>query len=199
MAESRLLGYVHHLVERKKAGHKTMYEKTVKSEMVYRGRILDIEMIDIELPDGRTSKREVVRHGVAVAVIARRRDGQFVFIRQFRKAIDRICFEVMAGNVDPAEEPAAAARRELKEETGYEAETLRFLSSIYPSVGYCDERIDIFFAEVHEAGKTDFDHDENIETVLLSEEKLNTMVRERKIQDSKTLSAWLLYKAMRNS
>ena len=172
-----------------------MYEKTIGSRTVFEGNIMRIEVLDVELPDGRTSTREIVRHGVAVAVIARRRDGEFVFIRQFRKALDRVVFEVMAGNVDPGEEPEAAAIRELKEETGYEADSIRFLCPLYPSVGYCDERIDVFYAEVHEPGKTDFDHDEQIETVRVTEEEMDRMIRNSEVQDGKTLGAWALYKA----
>ena len=171
-----------------------MYEKTVGTKTVFEGRILSVDVLEVELPDGRKSTREIVRHGVAVAVIARRRDGRFVFIRQFRKALERVCFEVMAGNVDPGEAVETAAVRELKEETGYEPDSLRFLSSIYPSVGYCDERIDIFFADVHEPGETDFDHDEYIETVLLTEEEMDAMIRDGKVKDAKTLAAWQLYK-----
>jgi len=172
-----------------------MYEKTIGSKIVFEGNIMRVEVLDVELPDGRTSTREIVRHGVAVAVIARRRDGQFVFIRQFRKALDRVVFEVMAGNVDSDEASEAAAVRELKEETGYEPDSIRLLGTIYPSVGYCDERIDVFYAKVHEPGETNFDHDENIETVLLTEEEMNRMIRESEVQDSKTLAAWTLYKA----
>ncbi len=173
-----------------------MYEKTIGSKTVFDGRIMRIEVLDVELPDGRTAVREIVRHGPAVAVISRRRDGQFVFIRQFRKPMERICFEVMAGNCDPGEESEAAAIRELKEETGYEADTIRFMSSLYPSIGYCDERIDIFYAEVHEPGETDFDHDENIETVHVTEEEMDRLIRDGEVQDGKTLGAWALYKNM---
>ena len=171
-----------------------MYEKTVGTKTVFEGRILSVDVLDVELPDGRRSTREIVRHGAAVAVIARRRDGRFVFIRQFRKAMERVCFEVMAGNVDPGEAAEAAAVRELKEETGYEPESIRFLSSIYPSVGYCTERIDIFFAEVHEPGETDFDQDEFIETVLITQPEMDSMIRAGKVQDAKTLAAWVLWK-----
>ena len=171
-----------------------MCEKTLKTRTVFEGRILSVDVLDIELPGGRRSTREIVRHGAAVAVIARRRDGRFVFIRQFRKAMERVCFEVMAGNVDPGEAAEAAAVRELKEETGYEPDSIRFLSSIYPSVGYCTERIDIFFAEVHEPGETDFDQDENIETVLITEQDMDALIRAGKVQDAKTLAAWVLWK-----
>ena len=176
-----------------------MREKTIGSKTVFDGKIMRVEVLDIELPDGRKAKREIVRHGAAVAVIARRVDGKFVFIRQFRKALDRICFEVMAGNVDADEPSETAAIRELKEETGYEAKSIRFLSSLYPSVGYCDERIDIYYAEVDEQGDTDFDADEEIETLHLTEEEMDQMIRDGKVQDAKTLGAWMLYKTIQAS
>ena len=173
-----------------------MREKTIGSQTIFDGRIMRVEVLEIELPDGRTATREIVRHGPAVAVVARRRDGQFVFIRQFRKALERICFEVMAGNCDPGEEGEVSAIRELREETGYIPESIRFLGPIYPSVGYCDERIDIFYADVpNEPGETDFDDDEEIETVLVTEGAMDQLIRTNAVQDAKTLSAWMLYKA----
>lgn len=171
-----------------------MYEKTIGSKTVFRGRIMQVDVLDVELANGRHSTREIVRHGKAVAVIARRRDGRFVFIRQFRKALERICFEVMAGNCDPGEESETAAIRELKEETGYTPETIHRLGSIFPSVGYCTEQIDIFYADVHEPGKTDFDSDEQIETILLTEKEMDERIGAGTVQDAKTLAAWMLYK-----
>jgi ADP-ribose pyrophosphatase len=171
-----------------------MRERTISKKTVFEGRILSVDVHEVELSGGRVGTREIVRHGAAVAVIARRRDGRFVFIRQFRKAMERICFEVMAGNVDPGEAMEAAAVRELKEETGYIPDSIRFLSSIYPSVGYCTERIDIFYADVHEPGETDFDPDEEIETVLVTEQEMDDLIRAGKVQDAKTLAAWALYK-----
>jgi len=171
-----------------------MHEKTISKKTLFEGRILSLDIHEVELSGGRVGTREIIRHGAAVAVVARRRDGRFVFIRQFRKAMERMCFEVMAGNVDPGEAAQAAAIRELKEETGYIPDSIRFLSSIYPSMGYCTERIDIFYADVHEPGETDFDHDENIETVLVTEEEMDTMIRAGKVEDAKTLAAWALWK-----
>lgn len=173
-----------------------MFEKTISKKTIFEGRILSLDLHEVELSGGRIGTREIIRHGAAVAVVAKRRDGRFVFIRQFRKAMERMCFEVMAGNVDPGEPAEAAAIRELKEETGYIPDSIRFLSSIYPSMGYCTERIDIFYADVHEPGETDFDHDENIETVLVTEEEMDTMIRAGKVEDAKTLAAWALFKSM---
>ena len=173
-----------------------MRERTIHTKTIFEGRILSLDVLNVELADGRTGTREIIRHGVAVAVIARRRDGRFVFIRQFRKAMERICFEVMAGNCDPGETAKVSAIRELKEETGYVPDTIRFLAPIYPSVGYCTERIDIFYADVHEPGKTDFDHDEEIETVLITEQEMDDLIRAGKVDDAKTLAAWMLYKSI---
>ena len=83
--------------------------------------------------------------------------------------------------------------------TGYAAESIHFLSPIYPSVGYCTERIDVFYAEVNEPGETDFDPDENIETLLVTESDMDAMIRVSKVQDAKTLAAWMLYKTMQAS
>ncbi|VGO23080.1 NUDIX domain-containing protein [Pontiella sulfatireligans] len=172
-----------------------MYEKTISSKTVFEGRILSVDVLDVELEDGRMSVREIVRHGVAVAIVPQRPDGRFVFIRQFRKAMERVCFEVVAGNCDPGEAEAVSAARELQEETGYTAESLELLGSIFPSVGYCTERIDIYFATVAEQGATSFDEDENIETVILAEAEMDEMIRSNQIADAKTLAAWMLYKA----
>ncbi len=176
-----------------------MYEKTISKKTVYEGRILSVDVLDVELEDGRMSVREIVQHGVAVAIIAQLPDGRFVFIRQFRKAMERICFEVVAGNCDPGESEEVTAGRELQEETGYVAESVEQLGSIYPSVGYCTERIDVFFAKISgEQGATAFDEDEYIESLILSEAEMDAKIRNNEIADSKTLAAWMLHKAKKD-
>jgi ADP-ribose pyrophosphatase len=172
-----------------------MYEKTISRKTVFEGRILNVDVLEVELEDGRRSIREIVRHGVAVAVIPRLPNGRVVFIRQFRKAMERVCFEVVAGNCDPGEPPKVSAARELQEETGYVPESLELLGPIYPSVGYCTERIDVFYAEISEPGATAFDEDEHIEPVILSEAEMDEMIRTGQVADAKTLAAWMLYKA----
>ena len=172
-----------------------MYEKTLSRKTVFEGLILNVDVLEVELDDGRTSVREIVTHGVAVAIIPRLPDGRFVFIRQFRKAMERVCFEVVAGNCDPGEDEIVSAARELQEETGYIADELELLGPLFPSFGYCTERIDIYFASVSGKGETSFDDDERIETVLLTEAEMDQMIRDNQIADGKTLAAWMLYKA----
>ena len=173
-----------------------MYEKTLSTKTVFKGRIMEIDVLEVELENGKRSVREIVRHGVAVAIIPKLADGRFVFIRQFRKPMERVCFEVVAGNVDhEGEAEADTAIRELQEETGYLADEMELLGPIYPSVGYCTERIDVFFCDVTGQGETSFDDDERIDTVLLTEAEMDEMIRSNQIADAKTLAAWMLYKA----
>ena len=174
-----------------------MYEKTISQKTVFQGRILDVDVLEVELDNGRRSTREIVKHGAAVAIIPQLSDGRLVFIRQFRKAMERVCFEIVAGNCEPDEDPAATAARELREETGYIAEDLQFLGPIYPSVGYCTERINIFYAKIKEQTETDFDEDEYIELVTLTEAEMDEMIRAGEIADAKTLAGWMLYKLRR--
>ena len=94
------------------------YEKTLACERKYTGRIINVDLIDIELPDGRKTKREVVRHGAAVGILARRPDGKFVFVKQYRKAAEEALVEVIAGGLEPGEVPIEGAEGETAEETG---------------------------------------------------------------------------------
>ena len=172
-------------------------EKTLACERVYTGRIISVDMVDIELPDGRKAKREVVRHGNAVAILARRPDGKFVFVKQYRKAAEEALIEVIAGGLEAGEDPEEGARRETAEETGYDVTSMKFLTTIICTPGYCEERIHVYFAEISaEQHAQDQDPDENVYPVVLSEAEVDDAIRAGTIFDSKTLSAWACYKLM---
>ena len=172
-----------------------LYEKTLSVSTAFKGRALVIDVIDIELPDGRRSVRECVRHRGAVAILARRPDGAFIFARQYRKCIEQAYIEVPAGCMEVGEAPDVAAERELREESGYLVKSLMPLGSIYACPGYSEEQLHLFFAEVEEKpGATDFDSDENVETLLFDETTVERLILDGTISDAKTLSAWLLYK-----
>jgi len=171
------------------------YEKTLASERKYTGKIISVDLVDIELPDGRKAKREVVRHGNAVAILARRPDGKFVFVKQYRKAAEEALIEVIAGGLELGEGPIEGAKRETAEETGYEVKSIDFLTTIICTPGYCEERIHLYFAELAEGvHEQDQDPDENVYPVILSAEEVEDGIRKGTIFDSKTLSAWLTYK-----
>ena len=174
-------------------------EKTLASQRMYTGRIISVDLVDIELPDGRKAKREVVRHGNAVAILARRPDGKFVFVKQYRKAAEEALIEVIAGGLEAGEDPIEGARRETAEETGYEVTSIKFLTTIICTPGYCEERIHVYFAEISDTPHAqDQDPDENVYPVVLSREEVEDGIRKGTIFDSKTLSAWACYTLMRD-
>lgn len=173
-----------------------MYEKTITKRTLYSGRILGLEIQEVELPNAKPALREIIRHRGAVAVLARRSDGRFLFVKQFRKPVEQVLLEVVAGNREPNEPAEECARRELVEETGHRARLLDYLGFIYPSPGYVDERIDIFYAETQEeTGAAQPDEDEMLELVMLTADDVNARIAAREIHDSKTLAAWMLYTA----
>jgi ADP-ribose pyrophosphatase len=172
-----------------------MNEKTLKSKTVFEGRLVRLEVQDVELEDGRTAYREFVRHAPAVAVVARRADGRFLFVRQFRKAVEKLMLEVPAGICEPGEDPRVAAGRELVEETGYAFQSLEKIGRIFPTPGYVDEVIDVYFAEVPaEPGACNPDWDERVELVVFTADEFEASIRRGEVEDGKTLAAWTLYK-----
>ena len=170
-------------------------EKTLRTERMYTGKIVSVDLLDIELPDGRKAKREVIRHGQAVAILARRPDGKFVFVRQYRKAAEEALIEVIAGGLEPGEDPIEGAKRETAEETGYEVTSIKFLTTIICTPGYCEERIHLYFAELSEtAHEQDQDPDENVYPIILSEAEVEAGIKNGTLIDAKTISAWACYK-----
>ena len=173
-----------------------MREKTLRSRTVYKGRLLGVEVVDVELEPGRRSVREIVRHPGAAVVLARRQDGRFVFVRQFRKAAEMNLLEVVAGGLGEGERPYDCAKRELKEETGYEASKLVTLGRVYPAPGYTDEVMHLYYATLKDSkGAGEPDDDERLKVVYLTEKQVDRMIGNGRIHDAKTLSAWLLWKA----
>jgi ADP-ribose pyrophosphatase len=177
----------------------SMKEKTVISKRKFNGRLIKVDLLKVALANGRYARREIVRYPGAVAVLCRLPGGKFVLVRQFRKAIESALLEIVAGTREPGEGPAACARREVKEETGYEVAKLKLLGWIYSAPGFCDEKINIFFAELNSAGgQPQPDRDEQITLVYLSASRFETMLAAGKIRDAKTLAAWAMFRTRRH-
>lgn len=170
-----------------------MQEKTISTKSLFEGKIVHLELLDVELPNGKTAQREVIRHRGAAVVLARREDGRFIFVKQFRKPLDRVIIEAVAGTLEPDEDPKICADRELLEEAGYRAQTLQHLGTVYPSPGYVEERMEIYFAQVgSEPESQDLDEDEFVAVFTCTEAEFNGMLRDGKVLDAKTMAAWLL-------
>ena len=133
-----------------------------------------------------TAGREVVEHPGGVCILALREDGTVPLVRQFRYPLGRELLEIPAGKLEKGEEPYPAALRELREETGGQAEQLVWLGDYYGSAGFCDEKLTLYFAQLCKIGENDPDEDEflNVETYRF--EDLLGMVLRGEITDAKT-------------
>lgn len=170
-------------------------ERTLSSRIAFSGRLLKVEVVDVELEPGVRAIREIIRHPGAVAIVARCPDSRYVLVRQFRKAAEQALLEIVAGGLEPGEAPEDCARREIREETGHEVVSIRRLGAVYPTPGYNSEIIHLYSAAVsaERAPHPQGDHDERIAVEYFTREDLDRLIRNGQILDAKTLSAWLLY------
>lgn len=170
----------------------SLYEKTLKSTTIYEGKIIDVFVEDVELPNGgKTAKREIVRHPGAVAVIAKTEENKYVFVRQFRKPLNRTIVEIPAGKIEADEPPIETAKRELHEETGYRCKQIRHVRSFYTSPGFADEIIHLFVATGLTAGEQQTEADEFLDVLELTLEEAEEKVENEEIFDAKTAYAVL--------
>ena len=175
---------------------KKFEEKTVHSEKIFDGKVISLKIDDVLLPNGETSKREIINHPGAVAIIAITDNGKFLVVEQYRKALERSIIEIPAGKLEKGEEPIDTARRELEEETGYTTDSLERVQAFATSPGFADEVIHVFVArnlkklEVPVA----MDEDEFIELIEVSVEEAEAMMADERIFDAKTAFAVLWMK-----
>ena len=170
-----------------------------QSKRVYTGRVINLDVDLVEFPDGKTGELEIFRHPGASAVVPflsdpAGDDPQLLLIRQYRYAADGYLYEIPAGRLDPSESPEACAHRELREETGCTAATMRHLYTMYTTPGFTDEKIHIFLATELKQGEAAREADEflTVETVKLSQAL--EMILSGEIQDGKT-ALGILYAA----
>lgn len=168
--------------------------KPRRSERIYSGRVVNLRVDEIDRLRGPgTRKVEVVEHAGGVAVIACPTPGEIVLVKQHRHAVDADLWEVPAGMIERDEPPAETGRRELLEETGYRAESLRFLFSMYSSPGFCAERIHFYLAQGLTAGAAQPEDDEAFELRVWPIGEAWALVERDALRDSKTQIAlgWL--------
>lgn len=168
--------------------------KRLKRDLVAKGVILDYYQDTMQIPNGNTAKWDLIDHKGAAAVVAVREDGKLLMVRQYRNALERETLEIPAGGLNGRGEPTCdAARRELEEETGYICGSMELLNSIYTTVAFCNEKIDIYLARDLKAGKQHLDEDEFLNVEAYTLEELKQMIYDCKIQDSKTICGILTY------
>ncbi|KKX56891.1 NUDIX hydrolase [Brevibacillus borstelensis] len=166
-----------------------LYEKTISSQTIYEGKVITLKVDEVLLPNGHTAKREIVTHQGAVAVMALTDEGKLVAVRQFRKPLEQVIVELPAGKLEPGEEPLACAKRELQEETGYQAKDYTLLSSFFTSPGFANEILHLYLATGLTKGESQPDEDEFVEVLELTLEEAHELHRLGEIRDAKTVAA----------
>lgn len=169
-------------------------EETMSSEIIYNGKIINLRVDTVELPEHKYQKREIVEHPGAVAVLAINDKKEIIFVRQFRKPIEEVLLEIPAGKLEEGEEPKECAIRELKEETGYEAKNIKFLNEFYTSAGFSNEKMYLYLATDLQEGECCPDEDEYVDVINIDIKKALDMVTNNEIKDSKTIIGILLSK-----
>lgn len=169
-----------------------LIENCIESEQIWQGRLLDVRRDRVRLPDGSEGVREYVTHPGAVVIIPVLPNGRIIFERQYRYPVGRVMLELPAGKIDPSEDPLCTAQRELHEETGHSADQWRHLGTMHPTIGYANERIEIYLAQKLESlGSSALDDGEFLELIELTLDEALDAVRLGQLTDGKTMSALL--------
>ena len=167
-----------------------LLETKVEGERLFSGAVFDLEVDRVKLPNGRIATRELIRHKGAVAIVPLFPDGTVAVEEQFRYAVGRIMIEIPAGKLDaPDEDREAAARRELREETGLTAGKLICLGDYFGSPAIVDERITLYLATDLSEGERDLDDDEFLSVKRIPLEELTDAIVRGEITDGKTQAA----------
>lgn len=169
-------------------------EKMIGSHRIFDGQLLKVLRDTVQLPNGKEAVREWIDHPGAAAVVPILSDGRIVMVRQYRYPVHKITLEIPAGKLDPEEAPEKCALRELKEETGYTAHTLRKLTAMRTAMAYTNETIYLYAAENLDAGAQCTDEDEFINTEIFTPEEIYRMIEAGHIDDSKSIVALLMMK-----
>jgi ADP-ribose diphosphatase len=159
------------------------------ARQIYKGRVVDLRLEEVTLPNGQSITLEVVHHPGAAAIVAVDAQGAVALIHQLRHAAGGYIWEVPAGTLAHGEAPEACARRELREETGLVAAEWTALGSILTTPGFCDERIHLFLARTLSDAAQELDHDEVLTVSRVPLPRALAMVRNGEIEDAKSIAA----------
>jgi ADP-ribose pyrophosphatase len=174
-----------------------LMEQEISKELIFKGKILNLEKYNVKLPNGNISTREVVDHPGAVAVLPIDEEGYIYFVKQYRFPIREVLIEIPAGKFDsPNEDPLECGKRELEEETGLMAKEWIYLGYIYTTPGFSNEKIHLYAAkELHNVGSKP-DDDEFVEVVKIYSDNVEQMIKTGEIIDSKSICAFYRYKLL---
>jgi ADP-ribose pyrophosphatase len=178
--------------------------RTISSKTVYQGNVFRVTHDEVVEPGGVKATRDIIRHHGSVVVLAvdtesKPKDPGILLIRQYRHAAEKLLLELPAGHIEPGEKLLAAAKRELREETGYRAKRWSKHVTYYASPGFLTETMTILLAEGLTAGEAEPEDDEMIELHMTPLSEVLRLIHAGKILDGKTLIGVLLYDSLRRS
>ena len=162
-------------------------------EIVFRGKVAEAHRVGVRMPDGRVVERDLIRYAGAAVVLPVLDDGSIVLIRNYRFAVDETLYELPAGILEPGEDPAGCAARELAEETGYTAGRIEKLGQFFTGPGTSDEIMHAFLATELTAGRQDLEAYEQIEAEAVAGPEVRAMLADGRIHDAKTIATLGLY------
>ena len=172
---------------------KDLEEELVESSRKFSGSVLSVRVDRIKLPDGESSIREIVDHPGGVTILPVNRQDEVIMIEQYRHAAEEVLLELPAGRLEESEEAEKAARRELKEETGYTAEDLKHFFDFYTTPGYSTECLHLYLARGLKEGEQELEEGEFLSLREVPLEDIPEMIMAGSIKDSKTLIGLLTY------
>jgi len=167
-------------------------EKTLSSQQIYDGRILKLRLDTVKLPSGRVTKREIVEHDDSIAIVAIDGDDNVLLVKQYRKAVEKEVLEIPAGGIEPGEEPVAAVKRELREETGFLPQRVERIGGFYASPGYSSEFLHLFVASDLTPEKLQAEDTESIKVERVPISQILELIRTGTINDAKSVAGLLM-------
>ena len=171
-------------------------EKTLSSQLVYGGHAVRLRVDAVRMPSGRETTREIVEHGDCVAIVAIDGDGNVLLVNQFRKSVEKELLEIPAGGINPGEDPVAAVRREMQEETGYLPQKVERLGGFYSTPGYCTEYLYLYLATDLTPSQLYAEDTESIKLVRAPVRQIPTLITSGKICDAKSIAGLLIYSSL---
>ena len=166
-------------------------EEILSSRTIYEGRILKLRVDTVQTGDGRQTTREIIEHAACIAVIAVDADDNILLVKQYRSAPEKELLEIPAGGIDPGEDPAQAACRELQEETGYFPQKLERLGGFYSAPGFCTEYLHLFLATELIFNPLVAEDTEGIKVIRLAQADIPGLIASGEICDAKSIAGLL--------
>ena len=166
-------------------------EKTLSSQLIYDGRVVKLRVDTVQTSSGKKTTREIVEHSNCVAIVAIDDNDNVLLVNQFREAVGKELLEIPAGGIDPGEEPEAAVRREMQEETGYLPRKLEMLSAFYSAPGYCTEYLYLYLATDLVPSQLHAEDTESISLVRVPTSQIHDLLASGDIRDGKSVAGLL--------